>query len=523
MNEISKLTKKKIIIIGAGVSGLTSGIYALDNGFDVEIYEKHSIPGGECTGWMRRGQYIDGCAHWIVGTSKASELYPLWEHIGAFDDNPTIFQTEYITKFQLSDGRIFTFYSDLERLRKEMFFFFPEDRLNIMHFISAIKSYRTIHVPAQKPLDFMNFLEFTIFGLKMLPAAYPFLHYKHISIEEYISTFKNKELGNIIARFLDPSYNIHSFFYICQAVSKGDAGMIEGGSLALMKKVSQRFKKMGGKLFLNAPVKKILIKKDNAYGVLLEDNTEKKADYVIAACDAYHILHNLLDNKYKDKSFEAQFSDPISNPINTSVMVSFKTNQNMNRVPKMLDFLCDEFEIFHKKTNHFCVRNFAFDKSLPALNDETLLTVLLPSDAAVYDYLKSLSKEEYRKQKQELGKKVYNLVKEKMNLRDGELELLDITTPLTYERYTNAYKGSYMSFITTKYTKGLMRPGIIKGLHSFVVAGQWIMPPGGLPIALISGKHAVMRICKIDGRKFENKEAYRFKYNICFKQLKKAS
>ena len=38
MSEI----KQKVIIIGAGVSGLTAGIYCLDNGFDVEIYEKQS-------------------------------------------------------------------------------------------------------------------------------------------------------------------------------------------------------------------------------------------------------------------------------------------------------------------------------------------------------------------------------------------------------------------------------------------------------------------------------------------------
>ena len=44
------MDKKKIIIIGAGISGMTAGIYALLNDFDVEIYEKHTIPGGQCTG-----------------------------------------------------------------------------------------------------------------------------------------------------------------------------------------------------------------------------------------------------------------------------------------------------------------------------------------------------------------------------------------------------------------------------------------------------------------------------------------
>ena len=40
---------KKIIIVGAGLAGLTAGIYARQSGFDVTIYESHSIPGGAST------------------------------------------------------------------------------------------------------------------------------------------------------------------------------------------------------------------------------------------------------------------------------------------------------------------------------------------------------------------------------------------------------------------------------------------------------------------------------------------
>lgn len=36
---------KKVIIVGAGISGLSAGIYALQSGFDATIYESHTIPG----------------------------------------------------------------------------------------------------------------------------------------------------------------------------------------------------------------------------------------------------------------------------------------------------------------------------------------------------------------------------------------------------------------------------------------------------------------------------------------------
>jgi len=38
---------KKISIIGAGIGGLTSGIYLQNNGYQVTIHEKNSHPGGK--------------------------------------------------------------------------------------------------------------------------------------------------------------------------------------------------------------------------------------------------------------------------------------------------------------------------------------------------------------------------------------------------------------------------------------------------------------------------------------------
>jgi phytoene dehydrogenase-like protein len=43
----------KVIIIGAGVSGLSVGCYLQMNGFDTEIFEMHNLPGGVCTAWKR--------------------------------------------------------------------------------------------------------------------------------------------------------------------------------------------------------------------------------------------------------------------------------------------------------------------------------------------------------------------------------------------------------------------------------------------------------------------------------------
>ena len=68
---------KKIIIVGAGLAGLTAGIYARQSGFDVTIYESHNIPGGASTSWRRKGYYFEGGLHWLTGSSPKTQLYKL--------------------------------------------------------------------------------------------------------------------------------------------------------------------------------------------------------------------------------------------------------------------------------------------------------------------------------------------------------------------------------------------------------------------------------------------------------------
>ncbi len=40
------------------------------NGYDTEVIEMHTLPGGQCTAWDRKGYRFDYCLHWLVGTAE---------------------------------------------------------------------------------------------------------------------------------------------------------------------------------------------------------------------------------------------------------------------------------------------------------------------------------------------------------------------------------------------------------------------------------------------------------------------
>jgi phytoene dehydrogenase-like protein len=87
----------------------------------------------------------------------------------------------------------------------------------------------------------------------------------------------------------------------------------------------------------------------------------------------------------------------------------------------------------------------------------------------------------------------------------GKIEVIDVATPLTYERYCGNWKGSWMTAITGDLNINSY-PSVIKGLDGVYFAGQRLMPPGGLPPALTTGRTAVQHLCKDTNTLFISEE-----------------
>ena len=66
---------RSIIIIGAGIAGLCAGCYCQMNGYRSQIFEMHTVLGGLCTTWKRKGYKIDLCIHWLTGSSPGDPFH----------------------------------------------------------------------------------------------------------------------------------------------------------------------------------------------------------------------------------------------------------------------------------------------------------------------------------------------------------------------------------------------------------------------------------------------------------------
>jgi phytoene dehydrogenase-like protein len=75
--------RETMIIIGAGLGGLSTGCYAQMNGYKTRILEMHEIAGGCCTAWGKGDFTFDCCISWLLGSGPGNQMHQIWLELGA--------------------------------------------------------------------------------------------------------------------------------------------------------------------------------------------------------------------------------------------------------------------------------------------------------------------------------------------------------------------------------------------------------------------------------------------------------
>ena len=229
-----------------------------------------------------------------------------------------------------------------------------------------------------------------------------------------------------------------------------------------------------------------------ATGVRFEDGSFAEADYVIPAVDTRLLFGKLLPESYMPKELKAAYDAPAKYPSISGFQVAYAVSTDF-AVKDTVFIEIDPIRVGQRTFGRMYVKAYGYDPLCVKDGKQVIQTCLSQSDED-YAYWKSLSAEEYKRVKEELVAEVGRRIEEAFPGADAEF--LDAWTPLTYERYCNAYHGSYMSFVSTPQGKQLKMKGQLKGIKNLYLAGQWTNSPGGLPVAVASGKFAIQRLLK---------------------------
>lgn len=490
---------KKVLIIGAGIAGLSAGVYARRSGFGAEILEMHTIPGGNSTSWRRGGYLFEGGMHWLTGSSSGSPLHRLWQETGALREDTEIYNRDPFFTC-LEGSRSVCLYRDPDRLERHLRDIAPEDAKMIHSLCRDIKKFRKMAMPVMDikgvevkhkstpPLSLMFSM------LSVLPRMNAL---GKISCGEYVAKFKNPTLRKLFGSMIGSNdFTANSIHFTLGTLAAGDGGYPVGGSLAMARNMASRFEELDGTIRYSTRAEKVILQDGRVTGVVAGGEFIP-ADAVIVTVDALAAVDALFDPPLHEPWMDEmrRAAKPLLNTF-----LCFGVEADLSELPENLLFSPKKPLMFAGESFPCLgINNYASFAGY-APKGCTAVTSALMGDS--YDYWKRAKEDgSYQSKKERLASDMMDILGEQFPQMRGRFAVWDVATPLTYERYCGTYKGSWMT---------VMEPGVpqasyplkaeVSGLY---FAGQRMFAPGGLPVAVSTGRTAVQYLCRDSKTVFE--------------------
>lgn len=502
----------KVNIIGAGISGLSAGCYLQMNGFQTEIFEKHSIPGGLCTSWKKGDFTIDGCAHWILGSGKGSSFHKMWSEILdlkkiQFVNHEIRIDVGVRNTCDKYGNKVFHWYTDLNRLQAYMIDIAPEDEKLIRSFIKPMRIMQQFDLPPV--LDDLPFFQSMIRGIKMsryLKFLYWFLKIKNETNFSFAAKLKNPFLKESFMSLFD-HYEVKLLIFTMphSVFDAKSAGYPVGGSLKFSEKLEESYLALGGKIHYKTPVKKIIVEDGVAKGLLVRNNVTHYSDITLSAADWHFTLFDALDGKFvNDKIIELKNLKKLE-VFYSIIQLAFGVNYDLSghthfsRFPLEQELTLPDGTVYDRIEAHI----YNYDPTMAPKGKSVVVVSFYTKNGDFWIDLRKNERVKYRQIKSDFADKILTLLDDRFGgVIKNNVEMVDVATPATVLRYTNNWKGSTQGWLPGNNLLATTPVGFtLPGLNNFYFSSHWNQPGGGLPIAVKTGRD----IAKIISKKYNGR------------------
>lgn len=493
----------EIVIIGAGIAGLSAGCYAQMCGYQTRIFEQNSIPGGLCASQTHQGYTFDSGLYAFLGIAPGQPFYQVWKELGVISACQFLRRNEFIRITDTGDQTLVV-HADPERLESHLKIISPQDAGLIEDFCAGVRRFMSFDLSLlqHKPKALMNGGDWARLGRRVLPFARPMAKWGGVALGEFAQRFQSPFLRRAIAQLVAlPSMPVMVAMAMLAYNANGNLGIPAEGAGQIADTIAARYQALGGQIQYNATVSQILVNQDRAVGVRLGDGGVYHSDRVIAAGDGYHTLFKLLAGQYPHRSLTQLYQNP--DLTQTRLQVTLGLNQDLADQPIWTTHLLSEpLAIAGEFHQEFNVRHYSHARTLSPPG-KSIVALSLSTRHPNWENLSDSA------QRSAIAPLLDQFM-QRYSVAADSIDCLKIITPYSYSQQTSNWQGSICGWALSKETLPLMVKGIsktlspLKGLH---LAGQWVEPGGSLPVVALSGRNAVRLICTEDGRPFL-KEAY---------------
>jgi phytoene dehydrogenase-like protein len=489
-----------MIIIGAGIAGLSTGCYARMNGYQTTIFEMHTVPGGLCTAWKRQGYTFDISMHNFIG-SKPGPYTRMWQELGVLEGRRFHYHRE-MGRIE-SRGKRLDLSVDPGQIEEQMLALSPQDADLTREFIRLLSGKNIMMGGSMKPMELFTLMDRIRMGAALLPLLKVFRKYGDMTIQEFAGRFKDPFLRNCVRFFMDPPgwpmlrFPMVALAGMMKAFTESSVPI--GGSQQVAFRVADLYKELGGEIRFRSKVSDVIIENNAAVGIRLEDGTEHRADIVVWAGDGHTLIFDILGGSYLNDEIRDMYGNwPVVLPL---VHVAMGVNRDLSQEPHRIIFELDRpISIAGEEHPWMLVLHHCFDPTMAPAGRSAVEVWY----ATRYEYWAALERDRqaYEAEKKRIADATIAELDKRWPGFASQVEVVDVPTPATYVRYTGNWKGSPDGwYITPENMKKTFRR-TLPGLSGLYMVGQWTAPFTGAIMAALSGRQLIQLLCRKQKREF---------------------
>ncbi len=457
---------KRIVIVGAGVAGMTAGILLAEEGHAVTVLERSARVGGNLTGWTREGCYIDNCLHWLTGTARGTKLGRLWRRVGVLGKDVPLRKTEYFYRSRLGEDSI-SFWRDLDRTRREMHALSPADAKECDRFLSAAEALSSGNALARTRAIFS---------------------YAGVTLAELSERFHHPLLRAALTDYIGGEYSALGLIFAYGAYIGGNADLPAGGSLAMAERMAARLRALGGNLLLSKRVTRTVIDGKWIKAVQTADGEQYAADAVIFACDPHVTFDYLLPEQMRSRALD-RLDQSSAFPGLSALHVAYSVDSADCPLRGTVCFSGRAGRHAARAGGRMALRVFDHEPDFAPEGKLVLQMMLFVTEKEASEWIALRREpESYRREKRAFAEAATEAILAEFPMLAPSLTVLDAWTPATYARYTGAYKGNFIGYALTGKALPPRMAMRVKGCANAYLASGWMRMPSGLPSAARVGK-----------------------------------
>ena len=431
--------RKRVVIIGSGLGGLSCGTILQKNGFDVTVVEQGTQPGGCLQCFERKGAKFETGMHFIGSALPGQTMHSLMNYLGLLDDVKLSQLDENGYDIVSLAGQNFSFANGREPFIETMASYFPKEKDNIRKYYDIVKliaSSSALHSLTSSHRDDAIHAEYQLKSIN----------------DELDQIFSDEMLKNVIVGAL-PLYSAQldktpfaQHAHIADFYNQS-AFRIVGGSDHIARSLVANIGRMGGQVITRCKVHRIVCDERQAVGV----DTDKgfiNADIVVSTIHPMRTLELLAGTNILRPAFCKRINSMPQTNGGFSVYLKFKKNtvpymnSNFYAYRGNTPWNCEQY------TDEQWPKGFLYmhmcHKENPVWAESGIIISYMNYDEVAKWHGTKIGRrgDDYERFKKERAERLINDIERHFPGFKDSIDSFYTSTPLTYVDYTGTEQGS---------------------------------------------------------------------------------